>query len=152
MFAILIINCVIIIYATIESDEDTLIILDTIDDVILYFYIKECIIKGIGLGLEKYWEDNWNKFDFFMVLLSLFSNLLYSVLTVLKSAKSAKATKILKITKLNRVFKMFRALRTVKVVNVLMIGADTFHQVKLLIERILICIPLSNIYIYLLYD
>ena len=91
------------------------------------------VIKSIGFGIEKYWEDDWNKFDFIMVLISIGSDLLYEVLTVLRGAKTAKAGKLLRLTKINRVFKMFRALRTVKVVNFLILGAEAFNEVKLLI-------------------
>ena len=114
------------------------------DDYFLYAYIIEGIIKIIGLGLEKYFEDDWNMFDFAMIIMSLFSNFLYSVLTIVRSAKSVKATKILKLTKINRVLKAFRALRSVKIFNFFMIGADVLQQVKLMITRILLCIPLCN--------
>lgn len=119
---------------------------DQLDDVCLYLYIVEGAVKLIGLGIEKYWEDDWNKFDCIMILFSLFSNLLYTVISVVRSAKSAKAGKLLRLTKLNRVFKMFRALRTVKIVNFFLIGADAFNQVKLLIQRIFMCIPFSNFF------
>ena len=39
-------------------------------------------------------------------------------------------------------FRAFRSLRTVKVVNFLVIGADTLIQLKVMIERIILCIPL----------
>lgn len=37
-------------------------ILDQIDEVIIYIYIAEAIIKIIGLGIEKYFEDDWNTY------------------------------------------------------------------------------------------
>jgi len=132
MFIILIINSVIVICSAgikyfpskkVITDEDTLAIFDNIDDYCLYFYILEFAIKIIGLGIEKYWENSWNKFDAGMIVLSIASNLLIGVLNVLKQAKTAKAGKLLRLTKLNRVFKIFRALRTIKFVNFLVIGA-----------------------------
>lgn len=60
MFLVLTLNCAIIIASAIVTDEDALLILDSIDDYILYVYILECILKIIGLGVEKYWEDSWN--------------------------------------------------------------------------------------------
>lgn len=39
-------------------------------------------------------------------------------------------------------FRAFRALRTVKVVNFLVIGADTLIQMKVMVQRIIMCIPL----------
>ena len=100
------------------------------------------MIKIIGYGLQKYWDDDWNKFDFIMVSISVLSELLYEVISVLSQAKTAKAGKLLRLTKLNRLFKMFRALRTAKFCRFLEAGADTFDNVKQLIQRIFTCIPL----------
>ena len=115
-------------FLTVVTPEDspTIPTYDLIDQIILYFYIFECVVKAIGIGIEKYWEDDWNKFDFAMVMISIASDLLYEVLEVLRGAKTAKAGKLLRLTKINRVFKMFRAFRTIKFVNFLMIGADAF--------------------------
>jgi len=64
------------------DDEEALAIFDRIDDYCLYFYILEFSIKLIGLGVEKYWEDDWNRFDIGMIILSVASDLLYGILTV----------------------------------------------------------------------
>ncbi len=77
MFVVLTANCAIIIAANIVTDPSATNTLDTMDDIILYFYIGECVIKSVGFGIEKYWEDDWNKFDFAMIVLSLSSNILY---------------------------------------------------------------------------
>lgn len=100
---------------------------DYADNILSYFYIAECIIKIIGLGFSKYFDDGWNIFDFTMVILSLFGSILSSILSLLKSAKSAKTTKLLRLTKLNKIFKVFRAIRTIKTLNFLSIGVDTFN-------------------------
>lgn len=42
------------------EDGNQMNILEIIDDICLYFYIIECIIKIIGLGLRKYFNDEWN--------------------------------------------------------------------------------------------
>ena len=59
------------------TNEDTIAIFDSMDDYFLYMYCIEFAIKIIGLGFEKYWEDDWNKFDFGMIILSVASSLLY---------------------------------------------------------------------------
>lgn len=59
------------------TSEDIIAIFDSLDDYFLYMYIIEFMIKIIGLGIEKYWEDDWNKFDFGMIVLSVASSLLY---------------------------------------------------------------------------
>ena len=52
MMLVLTLNCVVILWSAIESDEETQNTLDYIDDIILNFYIGECIIKMIGLGIS----------------------------------------------------------------------------------------------------
>ena len=79
-----------------------------------------------------------------MVILSLASKIFQSVLTFLKTARSARAGKLLKLTKLNRIFKMFKAFRTIRIINFIYIGAETFNQVRRLIEKMISCLPLSN--------
>lgn len=39
-------------------------------------------------------------------------------------------------------FRTLKALRTVKIVNFLIIGADTLIQIKIMIQRIILCLPL----------
>lgn len=79
MLIIILINCVGIFLEMILYDQDILKFLNLLDDIILVFYILECGIKIIGIGIEKYFLDGWNRFDFFMVLLSLFSGFLYEI-------------------------------------------------------------------------
>ena len=54
-----------------SSNQDLVSKADLVDDVCLLFYILEALIKIIGLGVDKYFEDGWNKFDFFMIMISL---------------------------------------------------------------------------------
>jgi hypothetical protein len=84
MMVVLIINIVAIVWIQILPDDADTTSPDTIDSVCLYIYIAEVVLKWIGLGIEKYYEDEWNQFDFVMVLISLFSNLLQSILNVLQ--------------------------------------------------------------------
>jgi len=102
------------------------------------------IIKLIGLGIEKYFDDSWNVFDFSMVILSTLSLALSTTLSFLRSAKSAKATKLLRLTKVNKLFRIFKALRSIKFMNLLFSGAELFYQVKLLVQKILMCLPIGK--------
>merc|ERR1711871_596411 len=36
-----------------------------------YIYYGECVLKLLGLGCSGYFRDNWNRFDFFLVMTSL---------------------------------------------------------------------------------
>lgn len=77
-----------------------------------------------------------------MVILSLFSDFLQSVLSVVKSAKSVKSSKLIRVTKINKMFKAVKALRTVKIANFLSEGANIFIQLKVMISRTILCIPM----------
>lgn len=117
---------------------------DELDDYFFYLYTGEFLIKLIGLGVEKFFNDSWNVFDFFMVFMSALSIALSTTLSFLRSAKSAKATKILRLTKINRIFRIFKALRSVKFLNLILSGFELFYQVKVLVVKILMCLPIGN--------
>ncbi|EGR34851.1 hypothetical protein IMG5_000790 [Ichthyophthirius multifiliis] len=144
MILILLANCIIIFVQSALTDQETIDKLEQWDWIFNYAYITEVIVKIIGLGIEKYFEDFWNIFDISMVLLSLFGSILNSVLDILRSAKSLRTTKLLRLTKLNRIFKVFRAIKTMKIINVISQGIDTLNQVKILIQRIFMCIPIIS--------
>lgn len=60
IFTILIINIIIIIVNMTLVDPQTNEILDVIDNCCLGIYIIEFLIKIIGLGIARYFEDSWN--------------------------------------------------------------------------------------------
>jgi hypothetical protein len=53
----------------------------------------------IGLGIEKYFDDSWNVFDFVMIILGIISIMLQDVLTVFKDAKSIKSGRLFKVAR-----------------------------------------------------
>ncbi|EGR33043.1 hypothetical protein IMG5_062980 [Ichthyophthirius multifiliis] len=138
MFVVLAVNCTVLIISQFQNEQ----IYDDIDSFLGYFYIFEFVLKIVGFGIEKYFQDNWNCFDFAMIIVSLSSNILNEVFRFLKSAKSAKTTKLIKLSKLNRIFKVFHTIKNTKLFNCLAIGAETLNQVQLLLKKIIMCIPL----------
>lgn len=104
----------------------------------------EFAMKAVGLGIEKYFNDNWNCFDFGMMLVSLLSVILSNTFSFMKTAKSAKSTRLLRLLKINRVLRIFRTLRSFKIFNFLFAGIELFYQVNLLFKKILMCLPIGN--------
>jgi hypothetical protein len=51
---------ILILYAS-TADPDTEEILDQIDQVLLYIFLAEVILKIIALGIVDYFADPWNK-------------------------------------------------------------------------------------------
>jgi hypothetical protein len=121
MIFVLIVNVIVIVLSMLDLSEDINAICDILDTTIVYIYVSEFVIKFIGLGFEKYFDDNWNIFDFAMIILMLSTSIVSRLLTVIKNAK------LLRISKLNRVIKLFNGLRSIKVFNVLIIGAETIN-------------------------
>lgn len=65
----------------------------------MYVFVAEAVLKIIGLGPTDYFRDNWNKFDFFLVVISLCVDVTISLLKFAKNLKSAKSLKIVKLSK-----------------------------------------------------
>lgn len=76
IFVLMIFNCAILISAEVISDHSTMGILYFIDEILLYFYLVDFIIKVFAFGFEMYFQDFWNKFDFLVLLISFFSEFL----------------------------------------------------------------------------
>ncbi|EAR82678.2 cation channel family transporter (macronuclear) [Tetrahymena thermophila SB210] len=142
MLLILIINCAILFISMTSDNQSTQSLMDQIDDYFFYAYLLEFLIKVIGIGIEKYFEDSWNCFDFFMVVMSFLNIVLSTTLSFLQNTKSAKATKLLRLTKINRVFRIFKALRSIKFLSILLAGFELFYQVKDLLIKIFMCLPI----------
>ena len=91
------------------TDEDTLDKLDLVDDIILYIFLAEVILKIIALGIFPYFSDNWNKysnirniscrFDFTLVMISLGVNLSINAFQMFRSAKGARVAKASKLAR-----------------------------------------------------
>lgn len=72
----MIFNCAILISAEVISDHKTMGILYFMDEILLYIYLVDFIIKVFAFGFEMYFQDFWNKFDFLVLLISFFSEFL----------------------------------------------------------------------------
>ena len=99
---VILFNCVLMGIETIKGlSENTLFVLAVINEVCLWIFIAEIILKFLAYGLS-YFKDPWNWFDMFVVGISLFSGLSFMsaframrVLRVLKSLKALKGTKLI---------------------------------------------------------
>ena len=57
----------------------------------------ECVIKIIGLGIINFFSDNWNKFEFTLVVFTLFVDAALRKLRMLRNARVEKLAKLGKI-------------------------------------------------------
>ncbi|EAR99094.2 cation channel family transporter (macronuclear) [Tetrahymena thermophila SB210] len=136
-------NTIALIYysaATVYTDNSSSLddIYTNIEIFFLSVYITDVCIKMIGLGINEYFDDYWNNFDFFMAIVSLVTIIGLKYIYFIKETKS---TKLIKITKLQRVLKIFRSIRSIKLLSFLKLGADALLRVQKLFHKIAICIP-----------
>lgn len=72
------------------------------------FFICECLLKIFVLGFVHYLNNDWNKFDFFIVLTSVID-----IVTLILSLDKKNFESILKILKLFRVARMLKLIKSV---------------------------------------
>lgn len=107
--------------------------MDKIDEYFVYFFLGECILKVIGLGFKAYFDDNWNKFDFFLVVMSLAMNVTINMLKVAKNLKSAKGLKFIRISKSQRALRLLKGLKKIKCCRLVFSSISTVSRIKKLI-------------------
>lgn len=47
-------------------------VLAVIDNVLLWIFVIEIIIRIVGLGPQNFFEDKWNRLDFILIVIILF--------------------------------------------------------------------------------
>jgi len=54
-----------------EASEEYLFGLEVLNYIFTSIFVLEAVIKLIGLGGKNYFQDGWNRFDFFVVAASV---------------------------------------------------------------------------------
>ena len=82
---------------------------EVINTIFTWVFLLEASLKIIGFGLQQYFADNWNKFDFFIVVGALAEFVIKYVI----GAQSSQSTDIT-FLRILRVFRVSRLVRIVK--------------------------------------
>ncbi|CAL6322264.1 unnamed protein product [Bathycoccus prasinos] len=93
-----------------DSFKDVELIIDLTCSGIFLF---EFVLKHIGLGVVRYWKNNWNKLDGFVVLVSIID---FSLTYGMSNSGGDEGGTPVDLSFL-RVFRVFRILRTLKIVR-----------------------------------
>lgn len=109
-------SCILIFASGLELDNDTLYWFEILDAFIVVLFIIEAIIKIKYHGWTKYINDRWNRFDFFIVVISIPS------LIVLLFEFDLTGLGILPMFRAIRIFRSFRLFRFIKGVDMLLLG------------------------------
>ena len=88
--------------------------------VFTFIFCLEAIMKIYGLEWKPYWDDPWNKFDFILVVFSLFDiaisviDLNFSFFRVLRVGRVlGRLLRIIRVSRIARLAKAFSGLRTI---------------------------------------
>jgi len=90
-----------------EEDEIT----DYINYVFMSIFTLEAIVKLIGLG-RYYFRDNWNIFDFIIVV----GSLVFAILAGSTNLDFSSTTQIVRALRIGRIFKLFRSLKSLQII------------------------------------
>ena len=112
MYGVVLGNTICLMLYALENDQNVIDVLDEIDEVLVFVYFAEVIIKIIGLGFHKFFEDNWNKYKALIFFILKYDNRLDFILTMIslvtnvaaalgRFARTAVAGKILKLNKVS---------------------------------------------------
>jgi len=116
ILSLILINAVLIFFSGFNISEGNKHIINILDNTITLLFSFEIIVKLQEFGFKKYFKSNWNKFDFFLVALSLPALILF-LLNLEKTNIS-----FLLIFRVMRVFKSFRFLKFITGIDRLIIG------------------------------
>ncbi len=93
MFLVVLMNMIILIIYSFSDNQTTLDNIDQIDNVLVYIYLAEVIIKLLGYGIQAYFREGWNIMDFILTVISLVTNV---ALSLAKLARTVKSTRFLR--------------------------------------------------------
>jgi len=82
-------------------DKERALVFETVIEVLTWVFVVEMLLKMLGKGLQKYFEDGYNRFDFLVVLTSLIEYALTKItedggqgLSVLRGARLLRLLKL----------------------------------------------------------
>ena len=89
--------------------------LDTLEDINLVFtfiFIAEMLFKLVSFGFKGYWVNNWNKFDFCVVISSIVDLIMNQLGNQLGSflRVGPQLARILRVLRVSRLFRLAKGL------------------------------------------
>ena len=104
ILSIIVINTIII-FITESGIDNTLLM--HLDILITIFFMIEMTVKIKEYGFKKFWSNSWDRFDFFIILLSIPSISTLFIDSFLSNLSVLLAFRLIRIFRILRVFKFF---------------------------------------------
>lgn len=98
----------------IDFSDGILDSLESLDTVFIYIFIAEFAIKVVGLGVKDYFKDNWNKFDFALVVSSLMMSVAVNLLKSARGLRSTRSLKFFRVARSQRALKLLKFMKKTK--------------------------------------
>lgn len=108
-------------------------VFDIIDDVFMVLYCLEISAKLVGVGPENFFNDTWNKLDFFLITIGLVLELAPNSVTPHNSEILFKMTRIFRVTMIVGIVQRERKVK---------MRSEVYLKSKKLISQMAIIIPI----------
>lgn len=120
-------SCLLIFASGLDMDSQTHYWIEWVDAVIVILFIVEAIVKIQFYGKKKYFAHGWNRFDFFIVVISLPS------LLILILGLDISSMGFLPMFRAFRIFRSFRLFRFIKGVDQLLLGISRALKTSIIV-------------------
>ena len=111
MMAIILLNMILMAVSYDGSSANISNLLKTLNYFFTIIFIIECLLKMFAYGIRPYFHIGWNKFDFFVILVSLIDWVVNSVDGIDASfLKTFQIIRVLKVLTVSRVLRLVKAL------------------------------------------
>ena len=98
------------------SSEKFTNVLRAFNNFFTFIFIIECFLKLLAYGIRPYFLISWNKFDFFIIIISIIEWIVARIdgidAAFLKSFQVIRFLKVLRVTRVIRLIRAFNALKT----------------------------------------
>lgn len=69
------------------------------DNVLVWIYVAEAVLKIIGLGIRVYFSDGWNVLDFVVTVISVLTIALANSGSLANAVKASKSNRALRLAR-----------------------------------------------------
>ncbi|KAF0685333.1 Aste57867_22753 [Aphanomyces stellatus] len=126
---VILINTMVMAMDVFGQDESTTLGLNATNTVCSYIFVFEAVVKLVSFG-RYYFESNWNRFDFFIVLVTIM-NLVLNAYNI----DGGPAATVIRVFRVGRALRLIRKAKIMKnLVDTLIVSLPTFGNVASLLS------------------
>ena len=115
-----------------------------------FIFMLECFVKLVAYGIRPYFHISWNKFDFFIVIVSIVDWIVADIDGIDSSfLKTFQIIRVLKVLKVSRVIRLVKALKGLeKLIQTLQWSFEALINILTLMILIYSILALLGCYLY----